>query len=64
MLATHVVAFTLWEGGHLLLRRVVGKGDTLLDVALEAIDSRGEQLLLLVRNIGEDIDGLLCTVGL
>ena len=42
----------------------MGKGDTLLNVALEAVDGRGEELLLLVGDVGKDVDGLLNTIGL
>ena len=50
--------------GCLLLRGVVGKGDTLLDVALEALDSSLQESLLLVSDIAKDVDGLLGTVRL
>ena len=52
----------LW--GNLLLRRVVGESDTLLDVALQALDSSIEQSLLLIGDVGKDVDGLLGTIGL
>lgn len=42
----------------------VGKVDSLLDVALEAGNGSLQQLLLLVGNVAEDVDGLLGTVGL
>lgn len=48
----------------LLLRRLVGKGDTLLDVALQALDGGFQQRLLLGGEVSEDVDGLLGSVGL
>ena len=50
--------------GKSLLRGVVGKGNALLDVALESLDGSVQQGLLLVRDIAEDVDRLLGTVGL
>lgn len=52
------------SGCDSLLGRVVGELDALLDVALEALDGRLEQRLLLVGEVAEDVDGLLGTVGL
>lgn len=46
------------------MRRAVGESNTLLDVALEAVDGLAEEPLLLVGNVAEDIDGLLGSVGL
>lgn len=40
------------------------KGDTLLDVALESLNRRLEEGLLLVRDVAEDVDGLLGAIGL
>lgn len=51
-------------GVDLLLRGVVGKFDTLLDVALEALDSLGQETLLLLGNALQGVDGLFGTVGL
>ena len=42
----------------------MGKGDSLLNVALETLDASIEQRLLLVRDVGQDVGGLLSTVGL
>jgi hypothetical protein len=42
----------------------VGKVDALLDVALQARNRRVEQLLLLLGDVAEDVDGLLGAVGL
>ena len=42
----------------------MGKVDALLDVALEARNRGLEQLLLLVGDVAEDVDGLLGAVGL
>jgi hypothetical protein len=42
----------------------VGKVDALLDVALQARNRRLEQLLLLLGDVAEDVDGLLGAVGL
>lgn len=42
----------------------MGKGDSLLNVALETLDASIKQCLLLVRDAGQDIGGLLGTVGL
>jgi hypothetical protein len=50
--------------GYSLLGRVVGKVDALLDVALETRNRGLEQLLLLVGDVAEDVDGLLGAVGL
>ena len=47
----------LWWG-------VLGKFDTLLDVALETLDAGLEELLLLVGDTIKNVDGLLDTVGL
>jgi hypothetical protein len=51
-------------GVDLLLRGVVGKFDTLLDVALEALDSLGQETLLLLGDALQGVDGLFGTVGL
>lgn len=48
----------------LLLGWLVGKGDTLLDVALQALDGGLQQRLLLGGDVPEDVDGLLGSVGL
>lgn len=54
-----------WESGvYSLLRWVVGEGDSLLDVPLQARDSRIQQGLLLGGNVRQDIGGLLGSVGL
>jgi hypothetical protein len=50
-------------GVDLLLGGVMGKLDTLLDVALEALDSLGQETLLLLGNALQGVDGLLGTVG-
>lgn len=50
--------------GYLLLRGVVGKVNTLLDVALKALDGSLEESLLLLSDVAEDVDSLLSTVGL
>ena len=42
----------------------MGKVNTLLDVALEALDGSLEESLLLLGDVAEDVDGLLSTVGL
>ena len=42
----------------------MGKVDALLNVALQARDRRLEQLLLLLGDVAEDVDGLLGAVGL
>lgn len=42
----------------------MGKVDTLLDVALEALDSLGQEALLLLGDALQGVDGLLGTVGL
>jgi hypothetical protein len=52
----------IWD--NLLLRGVVGERDTLLDVALQALDSSIKERLLLVGDVGKDVDGLLGTIGL
>ena len=52
-----------WKGKSLLRRRV-GEGDALLDVALEAVDGLGQELLLLLRDVTQGVDGLLGSVGL
>lgn len=49
---------------YLLLGRVVDEVDALLDVALEAFNRLLQQLLLLVGDVAEDVDGLLGAVGL
>jgi len=46
------------------LGRSVGEGDTLVDVALEALDGLGQELLLLLRDVTQGVDGLLGSVGL
>lgn len=46
------------------MRGGVGKGDTLLDVALEALNSGLEEGLLLFGDVAKDIDGPLSTIGL
>lgn len=51
-------------GKYLLLGRVVGEVDALLDVALEALDSLAQELLLLLGNALQGVGGLLHTVGL
>lgn len=48
----------------LLCGRLVGENDTLGDVVLQATDGLLQQLLLLLGNVAEDINGLLGTVGL
>lgn len=50
--------------GVLLWWGVLDKLNTLLNVTLEAGNTGGEQLLLLVGDTVEDVDGLLGTVGL
>jgi hypothetical protein len=52
------------DGVDLLLGRVVGKVDALLDVALQPFNGNLQQLLLLGGNVGKNVDGLLGTVGL
>lgn len=42
----------------------MGESDALLDVALEALDGSFEESLLLGGDVTENIDRLLCTVGL
>lgn len=42
----------------------MGKVNTLLDVALEALDGSLEESLLLLGDVAEDVDSLLSTVGL
>ena len=49
-----------WE----LPRRVGNEFDAILDVGLEITDSLLEELLLIVVGIVEDVEGLLCAVGL
>ena len=46
------------------MRRSVGEGDALFDVALEALDGLGQELLLLLRDVTQGVDGLLGSVGL
>lgn len=46
------------------MRRSVGEGDALVDVALQAFDGLGQELLLLLRDITQGVDGLLGSVGL
>lgn len=53
----------LWKGGK-SLRAGVGEGDTLLNIALQSLESLGKELLLLLSNVTKDIDSLLGTVGL
>lgn len=50
--------------GVLLRRGVLDELNTLLDVALEALNAGLEELLLLVGDAVKDVDGLLGTVGL
>lgn len=50
--------------GKSLLSRGGGESDTLLDVAFQALDGLGQQLLLLICDVAEDIDSLLSSVGL
>lgn len=50
--------------GSSLLRRRLGELDTLLDVLLEADNGRLQQLLLLVGDGGQRVNGPLGTVGL
>lgn len=52
------------DGDGRLLRRVLDEVDALFDVALEALGAGGEELLLLVGDAVEDVDGVLGTVGL
>lgn len=52
------------EGGQSLLRRLVGERHAFLDVVLQPGDGLLQQLLLLVGDVGENIDGFLGTVGL
>jgi hypothetical protein len=42
----------------------VGERDTLLDIALQALDSSIKESLLLVGDVGKDVNGLFGTVGL
>lgn len=49
---------------NLLLWWVVGKLDTLLDVALETSVACLEKLLLVVVDLSDRVDGLFSTVGL
>jgi hypothetical protein len=51
-------------GEYLLLRGVVGERDALFNIALQALDCRLEQGLLLVGDITQDVDGLLSPIGL
>lgn len=51
-------------GGYLLLGRVEDEVDTLVDVALESLDTLSQELLLLLGNTFQRVDGLLSTVGL
>lgn len=46
------------------MRRSVGEGDALVDVALQALDGLGQELLLLLRDVTQGVDGLLGSVGL
>lgn len=48
----------------LLLRGVLNELNTLLDVALKALDASLQESLLLVGDTVEDVTGLLGTVGL
>ncbi len=47
-----------------MLWGLVGKGDALLDVALQALDSGLQQRLLLGSQVSEDVNCLLGSVGL
>ena len=40
------------------------EGDASLDVGLQSLIALFEELLLVVIGFGEDVDGLLCAVGL
>jgi hypothetical protein len=60
----YVTAKCMKTGVELLLRGVVGKLHTLLDVALEALNGLAQELFLLVGNALQGVDGLLSTVGL
>lgn len=51
-------------GKYLLLGRVVGKVDALLNVGLEALDSLAQELLLLLGDALQRVGGLLHTFGL
>lgn len=42
----------------------MGKGDALLNVALESVNGLLEVLVLLAGEVGQRVDGLLGTVGL
>jgi hypothetical protein len=50
--------------GVLLWGRVLDELNTLLDVALKTSDASLQELLLLLGDATEDVDGLLGTVGL
>lgn len=50
--------------GCLLLGRVLDKVDALLNVALETANTRLQQLLLLLGDVANGVDGLFRTVGL
>lgn len=52
------------EERYLLLGRVVGKVDALLNVGLEALDSLAQELLLLLGDALQGVGGLLHTFGL
>lgn len=56
------------DGGHnygkSLLSRCVGEGDALLNIALQTLDTRIKQLLLLVGNPGQGVDSFLNAVWL
>lgn len=54
----------LHDMGDLLLRGVVGESDTFLDVALQALEGNLKERLLLVSNVGKDVNRLLSAVGL
>jgi hypothetical protein len=49
---------------YLLLGRVVGKVDALLDVGLETLDSLAQELLLPLGDALQGVGGVLDTVGL
>jgi len=42
----------------------VGESDTFLDVALQALEGNLKERLLLVSNVGKDVNRLLSAVGL
>lgn len=48
----------------LLLGRVVGKVNALLDVALESVNGLLQVLVLIAGEVGQGVDSLLSTVGL